>query len=324
MPDAPGEVATGRFWGMPQPTPALLDDAILLHIGPHKTGTTAIQGILAAARQELFQHGVTYPGRYGAQHLQARALRRHAAGWANDTEDLPDEKVWDGFARSVRKNPGRVVISSEFFAQSDASERARVVADLDPGRLHILIAARNPGSIALSTWQQILRDGKAGHLSDWLEKAFKRSTPISATGGFWSWADTATLVELWSQVLPMDRIRVVVIDEEDRALLPSTFEQLLDLPDGMLSTRQPRSSNRGLTAPEAEFLREVIALNRNRLLGPVRTHDPLRRRGRDAPGTRSGTRRAAQRPSRLGSGPGENRGRVHHRSPTGIRRCGHG
>ena len=35
----------------------------LLHIGPHKTGTTAVQGALHLARERLAAEGVVYPGR---------------------------------------------------------------------------------------------------------------------------------------------------------------------------------------------------------------------------------------------------------------------
>ena len=35
----------------------------LVHIGPHKTGTTAIQGALHLARERLAAQGVVYPGR---------------------------------------------------------------------------------------------------------------------------------------------------------------------------------------------------------------------------------------------------------------------
>ncbi len=130
-------------------------------------------------------------------------------------------------------------MSSEFFALCEPDQRARVVGDIGRDRLHLLVAARNPGSIALSTWQQVLRDGKTGHLEDWLEGRFRRPEPGSATEGFWSWADPATLVENWSLELDLDRIRVVVIDESDRAALPTAFEQLLGLPAGVLASRTP-------------------------------------------------------------------------------------
>ena len=244
---------------------ALPDGSVLLHIGPHKTGTTAVQGLLASARADMREHGVTYPGRRGAHHDEARALREHAAGWAHDSAPLPSDKVWQRFVRAVHRTPGRVVASSEFFAQCNADQRARVVEDLGAERLHLLVAARNPGSIALSTWQQVLRDGKAGHLDQWLQERYRREEPGPATEGFWSWADSATLLDNWSQVIAPDRIRVVVIDETDRALLPTTFEGLLGLPAGLLSERTPPLSNRSLTSPEAELLRRAIALTKPQL-----------------------------------------------------------
>jgi len=250
---------------VPTPRAALPEGSVLLHIGPHKTGTTAIQGALAAAREVLAEHGVTYPGHAGAHHSEARALRRHPAGWANDTEPLPDQRVWRRFTRAVSQAPGRVVVSSELFAQSDAAERAQVVEGLGRDRLQLLVAARNPGSIAISTWQQVLRDGKTGRLDDWLEQRFRREAPALTSAGFWSWADAATLVDLWSEVIDLDRIHVIVIDESDRTLLASTFEQLLGLPEGLLASHMRPAGNRGLTAPEAELLRQVIALARDQL-----------------------------------------------------------
>lgn len=250
---------------MPESSAAIPEGALLLHIGPHKTGTTAIQGLLAAARDDLAAHGVTYPGRTSAHHDAARVLIDRPAGWRHDSAPLPDQSVWDDLVHTVHTTPGRVVVSSEFFALADPDQRAKAVADLGRDRLHLVVAARNPGSIALSTWQQVLRDGKTGTLEGWLEERFRRSEPRVATEGFWSWADTATLVDGWSQVVDLDRIRVVVIDETDHALLPTTFEQLLGLPPGLLSGRTPPNQNRSLTAPEAELLRRAIALTKPQL-----------------------------------------------------------
>ena len=47
--------------GLPACVP-LPERAICLHIGVHKTGTTALQAALAAARPELRRNGVSYPG----------------------------------------------------------------------------------------------------------------------------------------------------------------------------------------------------------------------------------------------------------------------
>lgn len=250
---------------MPESAAAVPEGSVLLHIGPHKTGTTAIQGILASAREDLAARGVTYPGTRGSQVEEARVVLGRPAGWAHDSAPLPSDDVWRRLVREVHETLGRTVLSSEFFALCNAEQRARVVDELGRERLFLLVAARNPGSIALSTWQQVLRDGKAGHLEEWLEGRFRRPEPEIVTEGFWSWADAATLVEHWGQVLDPDRIRVVVIDESDRTLLPATFEQLLGLPAATLSGRRPPSQNRSLTAPEAELLRSATALTKAQL-----------------------------------------------------------
>ena len=241
-------------------------DAILLHIGPHKTGTTAIQGMLAAARPEMLAAGVLYPGQLGAHHNAARAVTANREGWSHDSRDL-DSARWTQLVATTRAATGRVVISSEFFALAKPEARRRIVEDLGRERVHVVIAARNPGSIALSTWQQVLRDGKTAGLEAWLRQQFERPepTPVMSHQGFWSWADPATQVAKWSEVVDLDRIRVVVIDEKDKVHLPRSFEQLLDLAPGTLSNHKPPLSNRSLTVPEAELLERAIARTRDEL-----------------------------------------------------------
>ena len=53
---------------------------VLLHIGRHKTGTTALQQAFIASREVLFAAGIDYPRHgleYGAHHLIAEAVHLH-------------------------------------------------------------------------------------------------------------------------------------------------------------------------------------------------------------------------------------------------------
>jgi hypothetical protein len=67
--------------------PVLPDHGILLHVGPHKTGTTAIQGALAVARPQLLAHGILYPGRRVEHNKQAAAAIQRALGWEHRRVD---------------------------------------------------------------------------------------------------------------------------------------------------------------------------------------------------------------------------------------------
>ncbi|HEY4377379.1 MAG TPA: hypothetical protein VGM93_09480, partial [Acidimicrobiales bacterium] len=87
---------------MPSSVEALPANAILVHIGPHKTGTTALQSMLDRGRSAMAEHGVLYPGTKGAHHDEARSLRQHSAGWANDAEATPDPEIWNQLVRDAK------------------------------------------------------------------------------------------------------------------------------------------------------------------------------------------------------------------------------
>ena len=241
----------------PQELPS---DAVLVHIGPHKTGTSAIQSVARASRSVLREHGVDYVGNGPAHHRAARALRQLDGGWARDLEPPPRRARWTTLVRNVATTPGRALVSSEIFAQADADARAQLVRDLGPERVHIILAARNPAAIAVSTWQQVLRQGYPVTLDYWLESNFRRTESVADPQGFWSFADASILVKRWSEVVSPDRITVVALDETDRRLLPTTFEQLLGLPRGLLADVRPPDVNRGLTAVEAALFLRILQL----------------------------------------------------------------
>ena len=243
---------------MQPPLDALPADAVLVHIGPHKTGTSSLQSVAEVTRSALLAHGVTYPGTAGAHHVEAKALRRLAGGWTHDAEASPDVEQWSRLVAEVARTPGRVLLSSEFFAQADDEAQARMVRDVGPERIHVLTAARNPAALATSTWQQVLRQGYPVTLQTWLAHNFRRAEVAQESTGFWSWADPDALVSRWSRNVDPQRITVVALDERDRRLLPRTVEQLLDLPEGLLADVTPPDSNRGLTAPEAALLQRVL------------------------------------------------------------------
>lgn len=223
------------------------ENVILLHIGTHKTGTTALQAILAAARPALAEHGIRYPGRAEHHHRPARALRRLPVPGGG----APPIRAWTRFAAEVRAHRGRVVISSEFFAALDNEGRARLARDLGPERLHVVVAVRHPAKRAPSWWQQTLKQGQSADFDRWLERRWRSEVPVETYD--------AAVVRHWSASVGASNLTVIVIDDKDERLLPRTFEQLLNLEPGTLADRRPRVRNRGMTAQEAEFVRRANA-----------------------------------------------------------------
>jgi hypothetical protein len=240
--------------------PGLLPDrAVLVHIGPYKTGTTAIQSSLHEHRAELVDAGITYPGRY---HRQMRPswglLGRSRVG----ESDVP-LREWDEMVDEVRAAPGRVVISSEDFSSARPQHVRKLVDDLGADRVHVLIVARRLDKLLPSAWQERVKSVNETRTYDaWLREVLSVERAGDAARVFWHNHGIRTLVERWSTALPLDRIIILVNDEADRSLQSATFERLLGLPAGQL-TPGPHA-NTSLSMERIELCRQVNAAVRAR------------------------------------------------------------
>jgi hypothetical protein len=215
----------------------------LLHIGPHKTGTTAIQGALHLARGRLAVAGVVYPGR-GRQPLwPILAITGQPALLGRPS---PEISSWENLVRDVRAaGDQRVVLSSEFFAEADDATARRVIADLGGARVHVVLTLRPLTRILPSQWQQYLQNGFHFQYLEWLEGILS-DPPRTPTPGFWRRHRHDELVERWAAENGPDNLTVIVVDESDRLMLLRAFESLLGLPAGFLVPGE-RAANRSLT-----------------------------------------------------------------------------
>ncbi len=227
--------------------------ARLLHIGPHKTGTSAIQGALQAARERLAVEGVIYPGR-GRQTLwPILAITGQPALLG---EPRPDIAHWDLLVQAIAAaGDQRVVLSSEFFAETQDNVIPRVISDLGGERVHVVVTLRPLCKIMPSQWQQYVQNGFRMPYGEWLA-GILRQPPKTPTPGFWRRHRHDDLVGRWAAVVGPENVTVVVVDEADRTMLLRTFEAMLGLPDGFLALADD-VANRSLTLAETEIVRRL-------------------------------------------------------------------
>ncbi len=237
----------------PDPLPA---NAILLHLGFHKTGTTALQSAFAASRPELLEHGVLYPGRRRSHHPAAMAVTGRTWGVGREGGWDPDPRDWDRLARAATRHPGRVLISSESFALTPDDAAARMVADLGADRVHVVFTMRPMAALLSSSWQQYLKSGWTTTYGQWLEQVVAELEPGARRSGFWLRNDYPVIVGRWADLVGSDRVHLVCLDGSDRGFLLRTFRELLALPEGVPDERAA-DSNRSMTAAEAELLRSL-------------------------------------------------------------------
>jgi hypothetical protein len=239
----------------------------LLHIGPPKTGTSALQYALHRARQVLLANDVLYPGtevnHYRAVYafMGRRDLRNPGArrAWRSQLGRVPPMTEWSDLMREVDAEPHRrVVISHEAISRSSTAMARAFVQQLGPDRTHIVITLRPPARLLPSRWSELVKEGATDDTFDeWLRRVYGRSRrPVSAA--MRRYLDQGGLVQRWARVAGPDRVTVILADRQDKRLLADTFEALVGLPPGTLALADAgASANRSMTATEAEAIRRL-------------------------------------------------------------------
>lgn len=243
---------TPRMWEMSSSVPAIGARDVLLHIGPHKTGTTAIQTALHRDRAGLARLGVTYPGSPGLHANAARAVTKFASSIGTA---LPPDSVWRELVRQVNAAPARTVVSSEFFDVADGPTIRRIADDIGSDRIQVVLTATALGRVMTSSWQQAVRSRGSMTIDRWVRRTLEKPRhPRSAT--FWKRQRLDHQVQRWAEVVGADRIHLVLTDKSQPRLLFSAFEQMLGLPEEFL-VPSDQTANRSLTTTEIELVRRL-------------------------------------------------------------------
>ena len=224
----------------------------LVHIGPPKTGTSALQSALHAARESLADRDILYPGttRHPQSAVHAVIGRPPLLGHAQ-----PDLTSWTRLVAEIdAAGDRRTVLSSEFFADAGEDAVRRVVTDLGGPRVHVVVTLRPLARILPSQWQQYVQNGLRMPYETWLDAAFGRSERSLPTPTFWHRHRHEELVARWSAAVGPEHLTVMVLDPARPDMLLRTFESMLALPDQTLVPEEGLT-NRSLTYGETELVR---------------------------------------------------------------------
>ena len=236
----------------------------LLHIGPHKTGTTSIQSAFHTNRTELAAQGVHYAGTQRQPMQAAHAVTGRASPYADGK--TPPIGRWLALVREVRgAGEDRVVISSEGFADADDAAVRRVISDLGPGQVHVVVTLRPLVELLPSQWQQQVQSGMTMPYEDWLQAVFNDpSNRVSRA--FWQRHRHDELIRRWATEAGAGNLTAIVAESADRDGVLRVLESMVGLRPGTL-VPEPDLSNRSLTLAEVETIRAFNAAFRAEGLG---------------------------------------------------------
>ncbi|HXG26892.1 MAG TPA: hypothetical protein VNL94_08600, partial [Candidatus Binatia bacterium] len=228
----------------------------ILHIGPHKTGTTSVQSAFHLARAAAAAQGVHYAGseRHSVVAVQAAIEPGRARPAAL--------RRWGRLVGEIERSTAeRVVLSSEWFADAGPEAIRRIVADVGSERVRVVVTVRSLERVLPSQWQQYVAAGLEAGYEPWLRSIFQ-GDGTSTSPTFWHRHRHDRLIERWASVVGAENVTAIVVDDADHGAVLRAFEGLTGLRTGTLVAERDRA-NRSLTLPEAEVVRAFnVELNR--------------------------------------------------------------
>ena len=203
-----------------------MTERVYLHIGLPKTGTTYLQSALWQNKELLSEAGLLLPGRHRRRHLLATMDLCEDPKLARRKGDV--DSPWDDLVAEAREWPGDV-----------------------------LITAREMVGLAISRWQEYVRNGGRRPIDEY-----------PASGAYdptdeWGWAsfDLADILARWGSVVPHDRMHILPMapDPSDPTELLNRFLSVMGYADVPVEMpEEPVNESLGLV--EAELLRRTTAV----------------------------------------------------------------
>jgi hypothetical protein len=132
---------------------------IYLHIGAMKTGTTYLQDLMSANRDQLRAAGILFPGeRWSEQSAAAADVLGFKVSDAERAEELAC--AWDAMVEQMMSWRGKAsVYSMEFLSFADEEQARRVVDSLEGAEVHVVLTVRDAAATIPAQWQTICRNG---------------------------------------------------------------------------------------------------------------------------------------------------------------------
>ena len=226
---------------------------VFLHIGLPKTGTTYLQTVMWADRERMRAQGVLLPGRERRDHLWTTRIIREDPNLPTYEERVRES--WGVLKAEIAAWPGTALISHEFFAGADAEQAARMVAELAPAEVHLVVTAREPVGLYSGGWQESLKNRDSRTMTEFAEAEVSDSSM-----SVWNWRtlDVRLVLERWAPTVRAARVHVLPLPPpgSPRTLLWQRFAGLVGLdPDSFdLSATFP---NESMGVAEAETLRRI-------------------------------------------------------------------
>lgn len=135
---------------------------LILHAGPHKTGTTSIQRSLSNSQEGLRNQGWTY------EHIHCNSLTTHQL--ADKLSLMHSSAETDQVLQELNNKGENIVISSENFSRLSGDQMRRFLNSCQTKEVKIIYYLRNPVDRLMSSWKEWVKHGYSRTFPDYISR----------------------------------------------------------------------------------------------------------------------------------------------------------
>jgi len=256
-------------WSDADERPSGNPPTVFLHVGTFKSGTSYLQSVLVRNRDRLAEDGVLFPTGDRKWGAQVRAVR-DVLGMKGPT---PTEGAWDELVASIHDSPARVaVISMEFLSLAKPATVRKIVDDLRPCQVQVILGARDLVRVMPSAWQSMVKQGHAWSIDEFVASVTTNppESPAElpadddvrdqdAHRRFWHHHDLDKIVEVWGAGVGEERIHLLTVPPSGAppTLLWERFCSILEISPDRYDASQGKGSNFSLSFSDTELMRRI-------------------------------------------------------------------
>lgn len=183
-----------------------MSERLFLHIGAFKTGTSYLQGVLAANARQLRAAGVLVaPRRSAAVHDVVNFKRRGKAHLRSVRGS------WAGLVDTARAFEGRATVLSHEYLSLQGPERAdKIVASLQGLETHVVLTVRDAAGVLPAQWQTLARNRGGQSWPEYVAAARDERTH-RRSHTFLHAQRIGTLLRLWRTRVGLENLHVVTV-----------------------------------------------------------------------------------------------------------------
>ena len=164
--------------------------------------------------------------------------------------------AWDRLVADVAEWEGTALITHEFFAAASPEQAARMVRDLAPAEVHLVVTGREPLGLFTASWQESVKNRDTTPMAEYALTESEDSTAV------WNWRtlDIHRVLERWAPSFPPDQVHVLPLPGPDapRREIWDRFAALIGVDPHSVDLSQS-FPNASMGVAETETLRRVNA-----------------------------------------------------------------